>query len=184
MHPDLAGVVTNRCDAGCGATAPDAHGTGMTGAISRETDCMAGHIGFELRCADTDYSASRPITSASGEAAVDLGNPTAETDSVAGHIGFELRCAERIFISLRKSKGSDLRTPVRTVARPRRIIFSARLDCLLFARAFVERRTQRARSFSTSEFESSQAAVSHIATLPQVSRSARCSRMLRLDRAW
>jgi hypothetical protein len=31
--------------------------------------------------------------------------------------------------------------------------------------------------------ESFQAAVSHIATLPQVSRSARCSRMLRLDRA-
>src|ERR1700693_1554623 len=108
----------------------------------------------------------------------------AETDSVAGHIGFELRCAERIFISLRKSKGSDLRKPMRTVARPRRIIFSAGLDCLLFARAFVERCTQRARSFSTSEFKSSQAAVSHIATLPQVSRSARCSRMLRLDRAW
>jgi hypothetical protein len=43
------------------------------------------------------------------------------------------------------------------------------LDCLPFARSFVERRTQRARSFSTSEFESSQAAVSHIATLPQVS---------------
>src|ERR1700680_2182020 len=61
-------------------------------------------------------------------------NPIVETDSVAGHIGFELRCAERIFISLRKSKGSDLRTPVRTVARPRRIIFSAGLDCLLFAR--------------------------------------------------
>jgi hypothetical protein len=36
---------------------------------------------------------------------------------------------------------------------------------LPFARSFVERRTQRARSFSTSEFESSQAAVSHIATL-------------------
>ena len=34
-----------------------------------------------------------------------------------------------------------------------------------FARSFVERRTQRSRSFSTSEFESSQAAVSHIATL-------------------
>jgi hypothetical protein len=42
------------------------------------------------------------------------------THWLAGHIGFELRCAERIFISLRKSKGSDLRTPVRTVARPRR----------------------------------------------------------------
>jgi hypothetical protein len=55
---------------------------------------------------------------------------------------------------------------------------------LPFARSFVERRTQRARSFSTSEFESSQAAVSHIATLPPVSGSARCSRMLRLDSAW
>jgi subtilisin family serine protease len=34
MHPDLAGVVTSRYDAGCGASAPDAHGTGMTGAIA------------------------------------------------------------------------------------------------------------------------------------------------------
>jgi subtilisin family serine protease len=34
-HPDLAGVVTNQYDAGCGASAvPDAHGTGMTGAIA------------------------------------------------------------------------------------------------------------------------------------------------------
>ena len=33
-HPDLAGVVENRFDAGCGNTAPDAHGTGMTGAIA------------------------------------------------------------------------------------------------------------------------------------------------------
>jgi hypothetical protein len=36
----------------------------------------------------------------------------------------KIPCAERIFISLRKSKGSDLRKPMRTVARPRRIIFS------------------------------------------------------------
>jgi hypothetical protein len=99
------------------------------------------------------------------KAALTLSAPRhiAETDSVAGHIGFELRCAERIFISLRNRRGLDLRKPVETVAHPRRIIFSAGL----FARAFVERRTQRARSFSTSEFESSQAAVSHIATLPQ-----------------
>jgi subtilisin family serine protease len=34
MHPDLVGVVTSRYDAGCGATAPDAHGTGMAGAIA------------------------------------------------------------------------------------------------------------------------------------------------------
>jgi subtilisin family serine protease len=33
-HPDLAGVVANRFDAGCGNTPPDAHGTGMTGAIA------------------------------------------------------------------------------------------------------------------------------------------------------
>jgi hypothetical protein len=70
----------------------------------------------------------------------------AETDSVAGHIGFELRCAERIFIFLRNRKGSNLRKTVQTVAPLRRIIFSTGLDCLLFARAFVERRTQRARS--------------------------------------
>jgi len=34
LHPDLAGVVTTRYDAGCGATAPDAHGTAMAGAIA------------------------------------------------------------------------------------------------------------------------------------------------------
>jgi subtilisin family serine protease len=33
-HPDLAGVVAGRYDAGCGNTPPDAHGTGMTGAIA------------------------------------------------------------------------------------------------------------------------------------------------------
>jgi filamentous hemagglutinin family protein len=34
-HPDLAGVVTERYDAGCGAAGmPDPHGTGMTGAIA------------------------------------------------------------------------------------------------------------------------------------------------------
>jgi len=32
-HPDLEGVVTDRLDVGCGA-APDAHGTGMTGAVA------------------------------------------------------------------------------------------------------------------------------------------------------
>ncbi len=32
--PDLAGTVTDRYDAGCGATAPDSHGTGMAGAIA------------------------------------------------------------------------------------------------------------------------------------------------------
>jgi uncharacterized protein (UPF0264 family) len=39
-HPDLAGVVTNRFDAGCGATGPDAHGTGMTGAIAAHKNLM------------------------------------------------------------------------------------------------------------------------------------------------
>jgi len=33
-QPNLAGAVTDRYDAGCGATAPDAHGTGMAGAIA------------------------------------------------------------------------------------------------------------------------------------------------------
>ena len=33
-QPDLAGAVTDRFDAGCGASSPDAHGTGMAGAIA------------------------------------------------------------------------------------------------------------------------------------------------------
>src|SRR6185312_11983541 len=33
-QPDFAGRVIDRYDAGCGVTAPDAHGTGMTGAIA------------------------------------------------------------------------------------------------------------------------------------------------------
>jgi hypothetical protein len=33
-QPNLAGAVTDRYDAGCGATSPDAHGTGMAGAIA------------------------------------------------------------------------------------------------------------------------------------------------------
>src|SRR6185436_5307540 len=33
-QPDLAGRVIGRFDAGCGATSPDAHGTGMAGAIA------------------------------------------------------------------------------------------------------------------------------------------------------
>jgi subtilase family protein/Big-like domain-containing protein/IPT/TIG domain-containing protein len=32
-QPNLAGAITERYDAGCGATAPDPHGTGMAGAI-------------------------------------------------------------------------------------------------------------------------------------------------------
>ena len=39
-HPDLAGVVTSRFDAGCGATAPDPHGTGMTGAIAARKNLL------------------------------------------------------------------------------------------------------------------------------------------------
>jgi Subtilase family len=39
-HPDLAGVVTDRYDAGCGATMPDAHGTGMTGAIASRRNLL------------------------------------------------------------------------------------------------------------------------------------------------
>ncbi len=33
-QPNLAGTVTDRYDAGCGATSPDPHGTGMAGAIA------------------------------------------------------------------------------------------------------------------------------------------------------
>jgi hypothetical protein len=33
-QPDLAGAITERYDAGCGSTPPDAHGTGMAGAIA------------------------------------------------------------------------------------------------------------------------------------------------------
>ncbi len=33
-HPDLAGIISERYDAGCGTAAADAHGTGMTGAIA------------------------------------------------------------------------------------------------------------------------------------------------------
>jgi hypothetical protein len=64
---------------------------------------------------------------------------TRETDCVA----FELRCAERMFISLRNRRASDLRRGAQTFAPSGRIIFSAGLDCLLFACAFVERRTQQ-----------------------------------------
>jgi len=39
-HPDIAGVVTERYDAGCGAKAPDAHGTGMTGAIASRRNLL------------------------------------------------------------------------------------------------------------------------------------------------
>jgi subtilisin family serine protease len=40
QHPDLSGVVTKRYDAGCGATAPDAHGTGMAGAIASHRNLL------------------------------------------------------------------------------------------------------------------------------------------------
>jgi hypothetical protein len=39
-QPDLAGTVTDRYDAGCGATAPDAHGTGMAGAIASHAQLL------------------------------------------------------------------------------------------------------------------------------------------------
>ena len=39
-QPNLAGAVTDRYDAGCGATAPDAHGTGMAGAIASHGELM------------------------------------------------------------------------------------------------------------------------------------------------
>jgi hypothetical protein len=39
-QPNLAGAVTDRYDAGCGATAPDAHGTGMAGAIASHGELL------------------------------------------------------------------------------------------------------------------------------------------------
>ena len=39
-QPNLAGAITERYDAGCGATAPDAHGTGMAGAIASHGELM------------------------------------------------------------------------------------------------------------------------------------------------
>jgi len=39
-QPDLAGTVTDRYDAGCGATSPDAHGTGMAGAIASHAQLL------------------------------------------------------------------------------------------------------------------------------------------------
>ena len=41
-QPDLAGTVTDRFDAGCGATSPDAHGTGMAGAIASHGQSAGG----------------------------------------------------------------------------------------------------------------------------------------------
>jgi hypothetical protein len=38
--PDLAGTVSERFDAGCGASAPDAHGTGMAGAIASHAQLL------------------------------------------------------------------------------------------------------------------------------------------------
>ncbi len=38
--PDLAGTVSERYDAGCGASAPDAHGTGMAGAIASHAQLL------------------------------------------------------------------------------------------------------------------------------------------------
>jgi hypothetical protein len=113
------------------------------------------------------------------------GNPTAETDSVAGHIGFELRCAGRIFISLRCRRSSELLGLAQTVAPSQENNILRGLDCWLSARAFVERRTQRPSPLGTSAFESSQRG--NVASCDiglQVSRSARCSRMLRRDMAW
>jgi hypothetical protein len=39
-QPDFAGGVIDRFDAGCGATAPDAHGTGMAGAIASHVQLL------------------------------------------------------------------------------------------------------------------------------------------------
>ena len=39
-QPNLAGAVTDRYDAGCGASSPDAHGTGMAGAIASHGELL------------------------------------------------------------------------------------------------------------------------------------------------
>jgi len=63
--PDLAGVVTNRFDAGCGASAPDAHGTGMTGAIAAHRNLMgvAPNVKIIAICAFGGDAASAESTS-------------------------------------------------------------------------------------------------------------------------
>jgi subtilisin family serine protease len=64
-HPDLAGVVVNRYDAGCGATAPDAHGTGMTGAIASRRNLLgvAPNVRIIAICAFGGDAASAESTS-------------------------------------------------------------------------------------------------------------------------
>ena len=64
-HPDLAGVVTKRFDAGCGATAPDTHGTGMTGAIAAHRNLMgvAPNVKIIAICAFGGDAASAESTS-------------------------------------------------------------------------------------------------------------------------
>ncbi len=39
-HPNLAGSITDRYDAGCGATSPSPHGTGMAGAIASHVQLL------------------------------------------------------------------------------------------------------------------------------------------------
>jgi hypothetical protein len=53
----------------------------------------------------------------------------------------------------------------RPLRPPRRIIFSVGLDCWLFARAFVERRTQRPEPLAHRSSNLRQGEVSHVATL-------------------
>jgi hypothetical protein len=52
-QPDLVGRVTDRFDAGCGATVPDAHGTGMAGAIASHVHLLgvAPHANIIAICA-------------------------------------------------------------------------------------------------------------------------------------
>jgi subtilisin family serine protease len=64
-HPDLAGVVTTRFDAGCGATTPDVHGTGMAGAIAAHRNLMgvAPNVKIIALCAFGGDAASAESTS-------------------------------------------------------------------------------------------------------------------------
>jgi hypothetical protein len=64
-QPDLAGRVIDRYDAGCGVTAPDAHGTGMAGAIASHAQLLGVAPGAKIIaiCAFGGSSGSPEATS-------------------------------------------------------------------------------------------------------------------------
>ena len=65
-QPDLAGRIIDSYDAGCGADAPpDAHGTGMAGAIASHSACSASHR--TPRSSRSAHSAARHARSDLGQ---------------------------------------------------------------------------------------------------------------------